>query len=126
MQASGTVPITKNKSQYFPFLFHKESPCVCYPVFYNLIIVVKGENQLKKPSIFGECLGQQLRLRRMELGLSQEKLEELSGLSPKMIGKIERGERIQKLPTLFKITSAMNISLDRLQEDVEKAIKSRD
>jgi len=43
-----------------------------------------------------------------------------------MIGKIERGERVSKLPTLFKISSAMNISLDRLQEDLEKSIQSRD
>lgn len=81
---------------------------------------------MKKPSIFGECLGQQLRLRRMERGLTQEELEELSGLSPKLIGKIERGERVPQLPTLFKISSALNISLDRLQEDVEKSIKDRD
>lgn len=94
--------------------------------FLQLDNYCKRGKSLKKPSIFGECLGQLLRLRRMELGLSQEKLEELSGLSPKMIGKIERGERIPKLPTLFKITSAMNISLNRLQEDVEKSIKSRD
>ncbi|RLQ93644.1 helix-turn-helix domain-containing protein [Falsibacillus albus] len=73
--------------------------------------------------IFGHCLGKHIRLRRIEIGWSQEKLEEMADLSVTMIGKIERGERIPESLTLFKIAEAMGISLDRLQVDVMECMK---
>lgn len=68
----------------------------------------------------GKYLGIHVRLRRQELDLSQDEVAERAGIDETTIGKIERSERTPLAPTLFKISTAMNISLDRLKADVKK------
>ncbi|MDD3437082.1 MAG: helix-turn-helix transcriptional regulator [Candidatus Gastranaerophilales bacterium] len=59
--------------------------------------------------------GNNLRAERARLGLSQEKLAELAGLSCfTHIGKIERGEINAKLTTIVKLLKALNLPFDEL------------
>ena len=50
--------------------------------------------------------------------MSQDKLAELSGVSFKHIGVLERNERTPSLETLINIANALNISADMLLCDV--------
>lgn len=47
-------------------------------------------------------VGQRLRLRRQELGYSQELTSEKAGLHPTYIGQVERGEKTPRLKALPK------------------------
>ena len=59
-------------------------------------------------------LGQRIRNYRTNLGLSQEKLAELSGCHPTYIGQIERGEKNATIESIEKIANALNASLSKL------------
>ena len=61
---------------------------------------------------------QRVRNYRIEKGLSQEKLAELSGCHPTYIGQVERGEKNATLESIEKIASAMNVSLAQLFEKI--------
>ena len=61
-------------------------------------------------------VGQRLRLRRQELGYSQELTSEKAGLHPTYIGQVERGEKNATIESIEKISSALNISLSKLFE----------
>lgn len=65
--------------------------------------------------IFGETL----RELRLEKGLSQEKLAELCDLTPNYISFLERGLRQPTLTTLYKLSSALNLSINELINSVE-------
>lgn len=71
-------------------------------------------------------LGNRIRSYRKKLGLSQEKLAELSGCHPTYIGQLERGEKNATLESIEKISLALEVSLselfdklDGLQQDTE-------
>jgi len=57
-------------------------------------------------------IGQAIRTRREELGLSQEKLAERSKLHRTYISDVERGIRNITVVSLSKITSGLNLSLE--------------
>ena len=59
-------------------------------------------------------LGQKIKRIRQDLDLTQENLEELSGVGVSFISKIETGTAKFSLNTLTKITDALNISLSEL------------
>ena len=61
-------------------------------------------------------LGKRIRNYRMDKGLSQEKLAELSGCHPTYIGQIERGEKNATIESIEKIAVALNVSLSKLFE----------
>lgn len=67
-------------------------------------------------SMIAKCIGQRIRNYRTELGLSQEKLAELSGCHPTYIGQLERGEKNATLESIEKIALALNVSLSKLFE----------
>lgn len=69
-------------------------------------------------SEIAKSVGQRIRNYRNQLGLSQEKLAELSGCHPTYIGQIERGEKNATLESIEKIASALNISLSKLFEKI--------
>lgn len=71
-----------------------------------------------------KLLGQRIRNYRIEKGLSQEKLAELSGCHPTYIGQIERGEKNATVESVGKIASALGVSLSRLFEKLECATES--
>lgn len=61
-----------------------------------------------------ECLAFQMRYRRLEMGLSQEKLAELAGLHRTYISDIERAERNISIDNVEKIANALEIDAARL------------
>ena len=67
-------------------------------------------------SNIAKILGQRIRNFRGALGLSQERLAELSGCHPTYIGQIERGEKNATIESIEKIAVALNVSLERLFE----------
>ena len=67
-------------------------------------------------SDIARVLGKRIRNYRMDKGLSQEKLAELSGCHPTYIGQIERGEKNATIESIEKIAVALNVSLSKLFE----------
>src|SRR5712691_10322375 len=75
-------------------------------------------------------IGQRLRALRKERGLTQERLGELSGLSGKFIGEVERGQKSISIDSLYAIAVALRTPLPSLvdvrvgeappSEDVER------
>lgn len=65
-------------------------------------------------SDIAKTLGQRIRNYRISMGLSQEKLAELSKCHPTYIGQIERGEKNATIESIEKISSALNIPLSQL------------
>lgn len=63
------------------------------------------------------ALGQRIRKAREEHMITQERLAEICALSVAHIGHIERGTRKPSLETLFRISSALDVSLDYLVFD---------
>ena len=57
---------------------------------------------------------------RKEANLSQEKLAELSDLSPNYIGEIERNARKVSIDTIEKIAVGLNVKPNELLEEKEK------
>ena len=70
-------------------------------------------------SDIAKVLGQRIRNHRTAQGLSQERLAELSGCHPTYIGQIERGEKNATLESIEKISTALNISLSKLFENLD-------
>jgi transcriptional regulator with XRE-family HTH domain len=53
-------------------------------------------------------LGQQLKLRRLRLGLSQRELEAISGIVQSSISEIEMGEVVPETLTLVRLVDALD------------------
>jgi transcriptional regulator with XRE-family HTH domain len=60
------------------------------------------------------ALGKSIRLRRVALGMSQEKLAEEAGLHWTYISSIERGKRNVSLVNIVKIAKALGVSPSEL------------
>lgn len=69
-------------------------------------------------SDIAKIVGQRIRNYRIQSGLSQEKLAELSGCHPTYIGQLERGEKNATLESIEKISCALKISLSKLFENL--------
>ncbi|MBE6637833.1 MAG: helix-turn-helix transcriptional regulator [Ruminococcaceae bacterium] len=67
-----------------------------------------------------EVVGKRIRNYRIQLGLSQEKLAELSGCHPTYIGQIERGEKNATLQSIEKMAAALGVPLSRLFEKLDE------
>lgn len=67
-------------------------------------------------SDIAKVLGKRIRSYRTAVGLSQEKLAELSGCHPTYIGQLERGEKNATIESIEKIAVALKISLSTLFE----------
>lgn len=59
-------------------------------------------------------VGQRLRLRRLELGYSQELASEKAGLHPTYIGQVERGEKNATIESIAKICVALDFPMEEL------------
>ena len=59
-------------------------------------------------------IGKRVKIKRKELGITQEKLSELIDVCPSYISEIERGYSIPSLSTVCKISSVLKCSLDYL------------
>jgi transcriptional regulator with XRE-family HTH domain len=60
------------------------------------------------------ALGDAIRARRSELGLSQEQLAHAADVDRTYVGGIERGERNPALQNLLRIAAALEIELSEL------------
>ena len=65
-----------------------------------------------------KILGQRIRNYRTGMHLSQEKLAELAGCHPAYIGQVERGEKNATIESIEKISTALNVSLSKLFENL--------
>ena len=59
-------------------------------------------------------IGKRVKIKRKELGITQEKLSELIDVCPSYISEIERGYSIPSLSTVCKIATILQCSLDYL------------
>ncbi len=71
-------------------------------------------------SEIAKIVGQRIRNYRTQLGLSQEKLAEMSGCHPTYIGQLERGEKNATLESIEKISAPLNVSLSKLFEKLDE------
>lgn len=71
---------------------------------------------------FSKKLGNNIRIKRESLKLSQEELADIANVSRAYIGMIERGERAVSLKKLFQVSRALNSDFNELFEfdDVKK------
>jgi transcriptional regulator with XRE-family HTH domain len=65
---------------------------------------------VQRVDVVREQLGSNLRRRRREAGLSQERLAELCDLHRTEIGLLERGERSPRLDTLVTLARGLELS----------------
>ncbi len=60
-----------------------------------------------------------IRLERVKKRLTQEKLAELSNISPKHITKIENEGVMPSVYLVYKIALALNVTVDKLLQNVD-------
>jgi transcriptional regulator with XRE-family HTH domain len=65
-----------------------------------------------------DILGQRIRARRRELGLSQETLAHEAGLDRSYVGRIERGEHNLTFAALVKLCRAMQCDVAQITKDI--------
>lgn len=70
-------------------------------------------------------LGEHLRARREELGLSQPELERRSGVRQQAISLYEKGRRIPSLVTLGLLGGALDMPVDELDALRQRSIKTK-
>jgi len=61
-----------------------------------------------------KTIGMRIKRIRLENGLTQEKLGELSNLSASHISRIESGDKKASLKSLVKLGNILNVSVDKL------------
>ncbi len=61
-----------------------------------------------------KTVGQRIRLKRQELGYSQEEAAEKAGLHPTYIGQLERGEKNATIESIAKICVALDLPMEEL------------
>jgi|JI10StandDraft_1071094.scaffolds.fasta_scaffold139216_2 transcriptional regulator with XRE-family HTH domain len=62
-------------------------------------------------------LGERIRKRRLDMGLSIEQISSLSGISRSMLGLIESGKSSASILTLWKLSKALRFPLNELLPD---------
>ncbi len=63
------------------------------------------------------ALGKRIRMERVRLNLTQERLAECVNISTAYVGQIERGERSLTLDKLVSIARVLNVTVDYLLSD---------
>ena len=64
-------------------------------------------------------MGKRIRVRRKELGLTQEKLAEKIEISTSHMGEIERGTSICSLSVLVNLATVLELNLDTLVKGID-------
>lgn len=74
----------------------------------------------------GRAFGSAVRKRRLQLGLSQEKLAFRCGSHRNYIGEIERGEKSPSLHIVFALADALEMEASMLVREAEEVSRRRD
>lgn len=69
-----------------------------------------GESHNRKKTPIRKSFGLKVRMRRYEIGLTQEELAEKADLHPTYVGSVERGERNIALENIIILAKALNCS----------------
>ncbi|MGH7969896.1 MAG: helix-turn-helix domain-containing protein, partial [Limisphaerales bacterium] len=72
-------------------------------------------------SSLSRLLGQTVKSRRLELGLSQEELAWRAGLHRTYLTDVERGSRNMSIATIDRLAQALQVPVSTLLRDVDKA-----
>jgi transcriptional regulator with XRE-family HTH domain len=78
---------------------------------------MNGQVGIMKKNISIEKLGELVRKRRVHMGYSQEKLEELTGINRQMIGRIELSKHIPSVSQLNQLMSTLDLGFDEITEE---------
>ncbi len=80
---------------------------------------MRGKSIMPQEQNIEEAFGAVVRRRRQQLGLSQEKLAELSTLHRTYISQIERGLKSPSLKAMAAIAKALTVKLSVLLREME-------
>ena len=80
---------------------------------------MKGDRGRKKSDV-DTHVGRRVRLRRLELGMSQERLGELLGLSFQQVQKYERGTNRIGAGRLYEVARILGVGIDYFYVGVDK------
>ena len=75
-------------------------------------------NDERSANAIDKRLGQKVRTRRLEIGMSQEKLAELLGVTFQQVQKYEKGVNRIAASRLFQISSALDMPIARFYENI--------
>jgi XRE family transcriptional regulator, regulator of sulfur utilization len=67
---------------------------------------------------YRQVLGEAIRLRRKQLGFSQEKLAEKAELHPVYVSAVERGVKTISVDALMRIAKALKVRVRDLVSDI--------
>lgn len=73
----------------------------------------------------GEAFGAVLREQRKRAGISQERLALISGYDRSGLGRMERGEHLPSIPTLFVLAETLGTTPDALVKRVRTRLGKR-
>lgn len=73
-----------------------------------------------------KIIGERLRAYRIQKGWSQEILAEKAELHHTYIGQLERGEKNATIESIYKVTTALDIPLSALFENISPSSETRD
>ena len=73
-------------------------------------------------SEIAKIVGQRIRSYRLQMGVSQERIAELSGCHPTYIGQVERGEKNATLESIEKIAVALGVPLSKLFDKYDASL----
>ena len=73
-----------------------------------------------------KIIGERLRAYRIQKGWSQEILAEKAELHHTYIGQLERGEKNATIESIYKVTTALDIPLSALFENISPSSEARD
>lgn len=92
-----------------------------YRIFVNPLVILYNNNgdkmEFYDEQIDYSLIGQKIKIKRQESGMTQEELAEACNISYSYVGHIERGSRNLSLSTAIKISQVLNMSLDYLLLD---------
>ena len=82
----------------------------------------RGRTPSGQPNPIDVHVGNRMRLRRTLLGLSQEKLATMLGLTFQQVQKYERGTNRVGASRLWDIANALSVSINFFYEDMDKEV----
>jgi transcriptional regulator with XRE-family HTH domain len=83
------------------------------------VVLVNQENTIAPPELLLAALANAVITRRLQLNMSQEDLCKRSGLNRSQIARLEAGLLDAEVPTLWKVSTVLQMSIGELLEMAE-------